>query len=148
MERGSLRSAGDGESRISGPLDPRAAPSGEARTATAKPSDAAHPRLAPIRARGEVQPAREDDPLAEAKRLGEVEAELADLRLRLKESLARERRLLETTIEFQEALEQTGRVEYDLRLQIERYAAYHRAVERSSAWRLVQFLRSLVGRKW
>lgn len=86
--------------------------------------------------------------MAEAKRLGEVEAELADLRLRLKESLARERRLLETTIEFQEALEQTDRVEYDLRLQIERYAAYHRAVERSSAWRLVQFLRSLVGRKW
>lgn len=89
-----------------------------------------------------------DDSLADARRLGEAEAEISDLQLRLKESHTRERRLLETTLELQEALEQSARAEQELRQQVERYATYHRAVERSAAWRFVQFLRTLVGRKW
>lgn len=99
-------------------------------------------------ARERAPVSREEDRLADARRLGEAEAEVVDLELRLKESLTRERRLLDTTVELQEALEQAGRTEQELRQQIERYATYHRAVERSGAWRLVQFLRKLVGRKW
>jgi hypothetical protein len=83
-----------------------------------------------------------------ARKQGEAEAEVLDLTLRLKESRTRERRLLESLEEGREALEQCRRLEHELRLQIERYATYHRAVERSSAWRFVQFLRGLVGRKW
>lgn len=93
-------------------------------------------------------PAGEDGPFADARRLGEAEAEVADLHLRLKESHMRERRLLETTLELKEANEQASRIEQELRQQIDRYATHHRAVEQSVAWRFVQFLRSLVGRKW
>jgi hypothetical protein len=49
---------------------------------------------------------------------------------------------------MREALEFVGQTERELRAQVERYAAYHRAVERSMAWRIVQFLRGLVGRRW
>jgi hypothetical protein len=86
--------------------------------------------------------------LAAARRQGEAEAEVLDLNLRLKESLTRERRLLESLEEMREALELVGQTERELRVQIERYATYHRAVERSFAWRTVQFLRRLVGRAW
>lgn len=86
--------------------------------------------------------------LAAARRQGEAEAEVLDLTLRLKESLTRERRLLESLEEMREALEFVGQTERELRIQIERYATYHRAVERSFAWRAVQFLRRLVGRAW
>lgn len=86
--------------------------------------------------------------LLAARRQGEAEAEVLDLNLRLKESLTRERRLLETVEEMREALEFVGQTERELRAQVERYAAYHRAVERSMAWRIVQFLRGLVGRRW
>jgi hypothetical protein len=86
--------------------------------------------------------------LAAARRQGEAEAEVLDLKLRLKESLTRERRLLETLEEMREALDFVGQTERELRVQIERYATYHRAVERSFAWRTVQFLRRLVGRAW
>lgn len=86
--------------------------------------------------------------LLAARRQGEAEAEVLDLTLRLKESLTRERRLLESLEEMREALEYVGQTERELRAQVERYAAYHRAVERSMAWRAVQFLRGLVGRRW
>jgi hypothetical protein len=86
--------------------------------------------------------------LAMARRQGEAEAEVLDLTLRLKESLTRERRLLESLEELREALEYTGQTERELRIQLERYATYHRAVEQSFAWRTVQFLRRLVGRAW
>jgi hypothetical protein len=86
--------------------------------------------------------------LLAARRQGEAEAEVLDLTLRLKESLTRERRLLESLEEMREALEYVGQTERELRAQVERYAAYHRAVERSMAWRAVQFLRGLIGRRW
>ncbi|HEX9147802.1 MAG TPA: hypothetical protein VF958_01450 [Thermoanaerobaculia bacterium] len=86
--------------------------------------------------------------LLAARRQGEAEAESLDLTLRLKESLTRERRLLESLEETREALEFVGQTERELRAQVERYATYHRAVERSMAWRVVQFLRGLVGRRW
>jgi hypothetical protein len=115
--------------------------------ATAKPSGTAVPRST-VLSRDRDTVSGEDSPLADARRLGEAEAEVADLQLRLKESHSRERRLLETTLELQEALEQSARTEQELRQQLERYATYHRAVERSAAWRLVQFLRQLMGRRW
>jgi hypothetical protein len=114
---------------------------------TSKPSSTVVPRPAAL-VRDPTPPAREDAPLIDARRLGEAEAEVADLQLRLKESHTRERRLLETTLELQEALEQSTRTEQELRQQVERYTTYHRAVERSAAWRLIQFLRQLIGRKW
>lgn len=90
----------------------------------------------------------ESDRRDTARKQGEAEAEVVDLELRLKESRAREKRLLESLEEGREALEQYPQLEHELRLQIEQYATYHRAVERSSAWRFVQFLRGLIGRKW
>lgn len=120
----------------------------DARAAVARPSGTPSSRPSPVVAREQNPAAREDAALSEARRLGEAEAEVADLQLRLKESRTRERRLLDTTVELQEALEQASRTEQELQLQIERYATYHRAVERSAAWRFVQFLRKLIGRKW
>jgi hypothetical protein len=99
----------------------------------------------PVPAETPVEDARS---LATARRQGEAEADVLDLTLRLKESLTRERRLLESLEELREALEFVGQTERELRIQVERYAAYHRAVERSFAWRTVQFLRRLVGRAW
>ncbi len=48
----------------------------------------------------------------------------------------------------EERLEDALRNEHDLRDQIGRLAEFNRAVERSAPWRVIQFLRSLVGRKW
>jgi hypothetical protein len=95
-----------------------------------------------------TQTSDETRSLLAARRQGEAEAEVADLTLRLKESLTRERRLLESLEEMREALEYVGQTERELRAQVDRYASYHRAVERSLAWRAVQFLRGLVGRRW
>jgi hypothetical protein len=86
--------------------------------------------------------------LSEARRLGDAEAEAVDLRLQLKESLAREARLVERTVQAEEALENALVTEHELRLQIGRYADFHRAVTHSGPWRLIQFLRRLVGREW
>jgi hypothetical protein len=83
-----------------------------------------------------------------AKREGEAEAEAADLRLRVQESLARERRLIDRTLEAEEKLEDALHTEHELRQQIEKYATFHRAVERSAAWRVIQKLRGLLGREW
>ena len=84
----------------------------------------------------------------EARKLGELEAEVLHLRLRLKESLARELRLVERAVKAEENVENALANEHDLRLQVERYAEFHRAVERSRAWKVVQSLRRLLGRKW
>jgi chromosome segregation ATPase len=81
-------------------------------------------------------------------RLGRTEAEAADLRLRLKESLERERRLSELLRQAEEELSDVPRNEQELRQQIEEYAAFHRAVEHSFPWRILQLLRRLVGREW
>jgi hypothetical protein len=86
--------------------------------------------------------------LADARKLGELEAELVHLRLRLKESLTRELRLVERAVKAEENVENALATEHELRLQIERYADFHRAVERSRAWRLIQFVRRLFGREW
>lgn len=86
--------------------------------------------------------------LLDARKQGEAEAELYDLKLRLRESFARERRLVETVAAAEAALKGSREVEHELRLQLDRYSAHHRAVERSVAWRFIQFLRGLVGRKW
>jgi hypothetical protein len=83
-----------------------------------------------------------------AKKEGEAQAEAADLRLRVQESLARERRLIERTLEAEEKLSEALADEHQLRTQIAAYAAFHRAVERSAVWRLIQFARGLLGRRW
>jgi hypothetical protein len=86
--------------------------------------------------------------LSDARKRGENEAEVLQLRLRLKESAAREVRLLERTVLAEENLENALATEHELRLQIGRYADFHRAVTHSAPWRLIQFLRRLVGREW
>ncbi|HTO87877.1 MAG TPA: hypothetical protein VMR54_10165 [Thermoanaerobaculia bacterium] len=48
----------------------------------------------------------------------------------------------------EERLEDALRNEHDLRAQIDRFAQFHRSVERSAPWRLIQFVRGLVGRRW
>lgn len=96
-------------------------------------------------ARTQPAPGPAEDP---ARRLGTAEAEAADLRLKLKESLEREKLLIERALRAEEALEDLRRNEHDLRDQIERYARFHRAVETSAPWRVIQFLRRLVGRAW
>lgn len=61
----------------------------------------------------------------------------------------REKEMLERNIqESSKSLEDSRRTEQELRLQVERYAAFHRALERSVVWRIVQYLRRLVGRAW
>jgi hypothetical protein len=86
--------------------------------------------------------------LPDARKCGENEAEVLQLRLRLKESIARESRLVERTIVAEENLEAALATEHELRQQIGRYAEFHRAVTHSAAWRVIQFLRRLVGREW
>jgi hypothetical protein len=94
---------------------------------------------------------RKDEPrsdLASARLIGEIEAELVHLRYRLKESVARELRLVERTLRAEELLDQALSTEHELREQVARYAAFHDAVQRSRPWRLIQFFRKLVGRGW
>ena len=86
--------------------------------------------------------------IPDARKCGENEAELLQLRLRLKESATREVRLVERTVLAEENLENALATEHELRLQIRRYAEFHRAVMRSAPWRLIQYLRRLVGREW
>jgi hypothetical protein len=83
-----------------------------------------------------------------AVRLGTAEAEVCDLRLRLQESLDRELLLRERALRAEERLDDALRNEHDLRAQIDRLAQFHRSVERSAPWRLIQFVRGLVGRRW
>jgi hypothetical protein len=83
-----------------------------------------------------------------AARAGEIEAEVADLLLRLKESQEREKRLVERVFTAEELLDDALSTEHELRIQIQRYAEFNRAVEKSRPWRMIQFLRRLVGREW
>lgn len=88
------------------------------------------------------------EPAAQARRRGEAEAEATHLSLALKESLARERRLIERALGAEQALDDALTTEHDLREEIARFAQFHDAVRRSRPWRVVQFLRRLVGREW
>jgi len=83
-----------------------------------------------------------------AARVGAAEAEVVDLKLRLKESQQREQRLIERVFEAQEKLQEALSVEHELRIQVGRYAEFNRAVQNSRSWRMIQFLRQLVGRRW
>jgi hypothetical protein len=99
----------------------------------------------PVRSPGD---GAEEPSLAGARKQGELEAEVVHLRLRLKESLARELRLVERAVKAEENVENALANEHELRLQIEQYTEFHRAVGRSRAWRVIQLLRRLVGREW
>jgi septal ring factor EnvC (AmiA/AmiB activator) len=83
-----------------------------------------------------------------ARRLGRAEAEAADASLRLKESQRREQRFENRIEELEASLETARTNEHELRQQIENYARFHQAIERSRSWRLLQLFRSMVGRKW
>lgn len=136
--------------------------------------------------------------LRHAREAGRAEAEAAELRLLLEESLAREQRWMEKALRAEKAIEEVRLSEQQLSLwrslnleeelekvrvghmaaatraaeaetafaalqvereqarrreerllaEIARFSAYHRAVESSKAWRLIQLLRGLVGKRW
>ena len=71
-----------------------------------------------------------------------------DLRLKLNEGQHREEQLRERALRAEEKREDALRREQDLRDQNERLMEFHRAVTRSTAWRALQVLRGLVGRRW
>ena len=83
-----------------------------------------------------------------AARAGTAEAAVADLELRLRESHAREERLIDRCREIERALEDAPTRESDLRRELEHLRAFHMAVERSRPWRFIQLLRRLFGRAW
>ena len=99
-------------------------------------------------ARGEPMAGHRSDPAAAARRAGIAEARAADLKLRLEESLEREKLLVERALEAEEKLEDALQAEHDLRESIGKYAAFHRALDRSLPWRALQGLRRLLGRDW
>src|SRR5262245_24025848 len=86
--------------------------------------------------------------IAKSRDLGAAEAELADLRLRVKENEEREQRLIEQIFSAQERLGDALATEAELRIQLGRYAQFYEAVQRSRAWRVIQYIRRLVGREW
>jgi hypothetical protein len=108
--------------------------------------------------------------LGQARQTGRAEAEAAELRLLLEESLAREQTWLSKALQAQNQIEEVRLTEQQLSLwralnfeeELERTRAevarllaenawlsdYRQAVEGSRAWRLIQFFRKLVGRKW
>jgi hypothetical protein len=85
---------------------------------------------------------------ADAEALGVAEAEVAELRLRVRESEEREQRLIERVFEAEEGLAEALATEHELRVQIGRYAQFYQALQRSRPWRMIQFLRRLMGREW
>jgi glycosyltransferase involved in cell wall biosynthesis len=80
--------------------------------------------------------------------LGDLEAQLADLKLRVQESHEREQRLIDRAFEAEEKLADELSTEHELRTQIARYAELHQALQRSKPWKMVQFFRRLLGREW
>jgi Glycosyl transferase family 2 len=80
--------------------------------------------------------------------LGAAEAELTEARLRLRECLERERRLIDQVFGAEERLAETLSTEHELRMQIARYAEFHEAVKKSRSWKLLQAVRRLFGREW
>lgn len=97
---------------------------------------------------GPLNGAKGEAEIERAGRAGAIEAELADMRLRLKESQEREKRLVDRVFLAEERLDDALSTEHELRIQIHRYAEFNRAVQRSRPWRIIQFLRRLVGREW
>jgi hypothetical protein len=83
-----------------------------------------------------------------AEALGVAEAEAAELRLRVRESEEREQRLIERVFEAEEGLAEALATEHELRVQIGRYAQFYQALQRSRPWKMIQFLRRLMGREW
>jgi hypothetical protein len=64
------------------------------------------------------------------------------------ESAERERRLVERLLRTEAALEEMKRSDGEQRARLERYARFHGDLERSLAWRTLQFFRRLIGREW
>jgi hypothetical protein len=99
----------------------------------------------------------QQDGFEQARQLGRLKAERLDLALRREEQRERERRLARLTWdgggeelpllqgdEGSFAGAETWRLQQD----VERLAAFHGAVLRSRAWRLVQLMRRPFGRAW
>lgn len=80
--------------------------------------------------------------------LGEAQAELADLKLRVRESEEREQRLIERVFEAEDGVAEALATEHELRVQIGRYAQFYQALQKSRPWKTIQSLRRLVGREW
>jgi hypothetical protein len=89
-----------------------------------------------------------DEELRWARLSGELQAEAAELKLRLDENLARERRIVDRLLGSEAALVEMKRSDVELRARLDRYSQFHRDLERSFAWRAIQLLRRLVGRAW
>lgn len=106
------------------------------------------PRQLPERENPIETKERGEDEGASDRRRWELEAEAADLKLRVDESLARERRLVDRVLVSEAALESMKRADRELRGRLESYAAFHRDLERSLVWRAIQFVRRLAGRAW
>lgn len=97
----------------------------------------------------------EPDEIVHTKRLGRMEAEIFDLRLRAVEMREREDRFVRLLAERSD-LSAVGtpagwgdaaRVER-LQREVDLLAAFHRAVLHSRGWRLLQGIRRIFGRAW
>jgi hypothetical protein len=93
--------------------------------------------------------------LAEARLLGRLEAESFDTALRERERCEREERLTRLAAGDESAFEPASDLFGDgagttwrLQQDVQRLTAFHQAVTRSKAWRLIQVARRLVGRAW
>jgi hypothetical protein len=86
--------------------------------------------------------------LSAAAALGRAEAELTETKLSLRESQEREQGLVESVLSARERLANAQATEEELRIQMRRYAQFYEAVQRSRAWKIVQYLRRLFGREW
>jgi hypothetical protein len=91
-----------------------------------------------------------DDPW---KRVGELEAELAELRCLLEESRDREARLRSVLEERGVGVTRGGDPETELEIlrltqMLEERSSELQTIYRSKGWKLVQALRGLVGRRW
>jgi hypothetical protein len=91
-----------------------------------------------------------EEPRHPARELGRQEGELFDLRLREQETRQRERRLTEMLwVPGGSPSSRHNEAEIArLRGQIDELSDYHKAVEKSAAWRAIQSLRGLFGRAW
>ena len=95
------------------------------------------------------------DEITEAEHRGELDAEAFDLRLRELESREREDRLIRLVAERPDLAATPAAPNgpaaaqaEQLQRQVALLAEYQRAVVQSRGWRIVQFLRSLLGRAW
>jgi hypothetical protein len=92
--------------------------------------------------------------LDEYRRLGRLEAEAFDRRLREHEHQAWENRLATVQWGAEDGVETWSSPREDspevwlLRRDVERLASFHEAVLKSRPWQLIQALRRVVGRAW